>query len=359
VLIDTQRCQGKEQAAALRAFEQAKGYHDAARRMLIEGKPAVAAERIHAAMRRIATAAAQIAQSCAAGQQSIVPAKLAVTPDDEAGGGELTMARYADWESIPMAEGGKGPVWPLPTVKPKFATWSLGGGRPSACAQDKCERWHAGVDLTGAPQGALVIAPEDALIVGLDKGWTDGTRAIFLRTDSNLFLVLGGVIAGSHKEFGLTTGGRVRRGEKLGRIVGSYGMLHFETYAATPDRTANSRWWKDDPPPEGLLNPINYIERMIGADASLLQSRQRLQALKDLGHYTGDVGAAWNDAATRRSRRPRPPSASRPMASGAPPPRTRSRRRSSPPVRRASARPRARTPARPERRAGRCASSAA
>ena len=83
VLIDTQRCQGKEQAAALRAFEQAKGYHDAARRMLIAGKSAVAAERIHAAMRRIATAAAQIAQSCAAGQQSLVTAKLTVTPDDE------------------------------------------------------------------------------------------------------------------------------------------------------------------------------------------------------------------------------------------------------------------------------------
>ena len=197
------------------------------------------------------------------------------------------MARYAEWERIPMAEGGKGPMWPLPTVTPKFATWSLGGGRPSACAQDKCERWHAGVDLTGAPQGALVVAPEDALVVGVDKGWTDGTRAIFLRTDSNLFLVLGGVIAGSHKEFGVTTGGRVLRGAHLGRIVGSYGMLHFETYAATPGRTANSRWWRDDPPPEGLLNPINYIERMIGADASLLQSRQRLQALKDLGHYTG------------------------------------------------------------------------
>ncbi len=208
------------------------------------------------------------------------------------------MARYADWESIPMAEGGEDPVWPLPTVKPTFATWSLGGGRPWGCAQDKCERWHAGVDLTGAPQGALVIAPEDALIVGLDKGWTDGTRAIFLRTDSNLFLVLGGVIAGSHKEFGLTTGGRVRRGEKLGRIVGSYGMLHFETYAATPGRTANSRWWKDDPAPEGLLNPINYIERMVGVDGSLLQTRQRLQALKDLGHYKGDVGAAWGEAAT-------------------------------------------------------------
>ena len=88
VLIDTQRCQGKEQAAALRAFEQAKGYHDAARRMLIAGKTAVAAERIHAAMRRIATAAAHIAQSCAAGQQEMVPARLAVAPDDEADLGE-------------------------------------------------------------------------------------------------------------------------------------------------------------------------------------------------------------------------------------------------------------------------------
>ena len=207
------------------------------------------------------------------------------------------MARFAGWESIPMAEGGKEPVWPLPSVTPKFATWSLGGGRPFGCAAGKCERWHAGVDLTGAPQGAVVIAPEDALIVGLDKGWTDGTRAIFLRTDSNLFLVLGGVIAGSHREFGLTTGGRVRRGEKLGRIVGSYGMLHFETYAATPDRTANSRWWREDAPPAGLLNPANYIERMVGAKASLLQTRQRLQALKDLGHFTGDVGAAWDAAA--------------------------------------------------------------
>ena len=83
-LVDTQRCQGKEEAAALRAFEQAKAYHDAARRLLIEGKTAVAAERIHDAMRRIATAAAHIAQNCAAGQQDIVPATLPVSPDDAA-----------------------------------------------------------------------------------------------------------------------------------------------------------------------------------------------------------------------------------------------------------------------------------
>jgi hypothetical protein len=208
------------------------------------------------------------------------------------------MARYADWEKVPMAEGGSDPLWPMPKVTPKFATWSLGGGRPSSCAVDKCERWHAGVDLTSAPDKALVVAPEDGTIAALDKGWTEGTRAIFFVTDSGLFLVLGGVIAGSHKEWGRKVGAKVARGGELGRIVGSYGMLHFETYAATPGRTANSRWWQDDPPPEGLLNPANYVERMVGKDASLLLTRQRLQALADLGYYKGDVGAAWGTEAT-------------------------------------------------------------
>ncbi|MCY1065622.1 peptidoglycan-binding protein [Nannocystis sp. RBIL2] len=207
------------------------------------------------------------------------------------------MARSPDWEKIPMAGGADKPAWPLPTVTPKFATWSLGGGRPFGCTTQTCERWHAGVDLTNAQNGALVIAPEDGMIAGLDKGWTDGTRAVFLRTDSGLFLVLGGVIAGSHKEFGVVHGQRVKKGDKLGRIAGGYGMLHLEAYKAEPARTANSRWWKDDPPPTGLLNPTNYIERMVGDNMSLLQTRQRLQALADLGFYKGDVGAAWGPAA--------------------------------------------------------------
>lgn len=207
------------------------------------------------------------------------------------------MARSPDWEKIPMATGGDAPAWPLPSVTPKFATWSLGGGRPFGCTAKTCQRWHAGIDLTGAPNGALVIAPEDGLIAGVDKGWTDGTRAVFLQTESGLFLVLGGVIAGSHKEFGITTGQHVKKGDKLGRIEGDYGMLHLEAYKAEPGRTGNSRWWKDDPPPDGLLNPTNYVERMVGATVSLLQTRQRLQALKDLGHYTGDVAAAWGPEA--------------------------------------------------------------
>ncbi len=205
------------------------------------------------------------------------------------------MARSNEWEKLAMAQGDPKPVWPLPSVVPKFATWSLGGGRPSSCAAEKCERWHAGIDLTNAPDGSLILAPEDALVVGIDRGWSEGSKAAFLRTNSGLFLVLGGFKVGSHKEYGIITGQQVRKGEKLGRVLGSYGMIHLETYVAA-SRSANSVWWKDDGPPEGLLNPANYVERMVGDKVSLLQTAQRHEALKALGFYKGDVSAPWGPA---------------------------------------------------------------
>ena len=211
------------------------------------------------------------------------------------------MARSDAWEKLAMAQGDPKPVWPLPTVTPKFAKWSLGGGRPYGCAADKCERWHAGIDLTGAPDGALIIAPEDALVVGIDRGWSEGAKAAFLRTNTGLFLVLGGFKQGSHKEYGITTGQQVRKGEKLGRVLGSYGMIHLETYEAE-QRTGNSVWWKSEPPPDGLLNPANYVERMVGEKASLLQTRQRHEALKALGYFTGDVAGPWTAASAEALR---------------------------------------------------------
>jgi hypothetical protein len=209
----------------------------------------------------------------------------------------MTMARSDAWDKLAMAQGDLQPAWLLPSVVPKFATWSIGGGRPYGCAADKCERWHAGIDLTNAPDGALIVAPEDALVIGIDRGWSEGSKAAFLRTHTNLFLVLGGFKQGSHKEFGVAAGQTVRKGDKLGRILGSYGMIHLETYAAE-SRTANSVWWKAEPPPDGLLNPTNYVERMVGAKVSLLQTRQRHEALKALGYFAGEVGTPWSEAST-------------------------------------------------------------
>ncbi|MDC0720897.1 peptidoglycan-binding protein [Nannocystis bainbridge] len=211
------------------------------------------------------------------------------------------MARSSEWEKLEMAQGDPKPTWPLPTVTPKFATWSVGGGRPYGCETDKCERWHAGVDLTGAPDGALILAPEDALVVGIDRGWSEGSKAAFLRTSSGLFVVLGGFKAGSHKEYGITTGQQVRKGDKLGRVLGSYGMIHLETYISET-RTANSVWWRTEPPPDGLMNPTNYVERMVGDKVSLLQTQQRLEALKTLGYYKGDLSATWGATSTEALR---------------------------------------------------------
>ena len=211
------------------------------------------------------------------------------------------MARSTDWEKLVMAKGDPKPMWPMPTVEPKFATWSVGGGRPSACTEDKCERWHAGIDLTNAPDGAVIVAPEDAEVIGIDRGWSEGAKAAFLRTKTGLFLVLGGFKQGSHKVFGITAGQGVKKGDKLGVILGSYGMVHLETYEAE-GRKANSVWWKGEPPPDGLLNPANYVERMVGDKVSLLQTQQRHEALKTLGYYTGDVSAPWGTASTEALR---------------------------------------------------------
>jgi hypothetical protein len=205
------------------------------------------------------------------------------------------MARTSEWEKLEMAAGDPKPAWPLPMVTPKFATWSVGGGRPFGCKVDACERWHAGIDLTGAPDGALIIAPEDALVIGIDRGWSEGSKAAFLRTRTGLFLVLGGFKAGSHKEYGIQTGTEVKKGQQLGRVLGSYGMIHLETYKAE-DRKANSVWWRIEPPPDGLLNPTHYVERMVGDKVSLLQDRQRHEALAALGYYRGSVSAAWGAA---------------------------------------------------------------
>jgi hypothetical protein len=182
----------------------------------------------------------------------------------------------------------------MPAVKAKFALWSFGGGRPFGCDLGDCERWHAGIDLTGAVGGALVVSPEDATVVAVDRGWSSGSKAIFLRTDTGLFLVLGGVIKGSSKEFDVEAGQLVKRGDSLGRVLGSYGMIHFETYVAD-DRTKNSPWWKGQPPPPGLLNPTNYVERMIGDRISLVRTIQRHEALAELGYYVGPVDSPWGE----------------------------------------------------------------
>ncbi|MCA9658436.1 MAG: peptidoglycan-binding protein [Myxococcales bacterium] len=196
-----------------------------------------------------------------------------------------------------MAKGDPHPAWILPGVKPKFALWSFGGGRPFGCKDKACERWHAGIDLTGAPHRAVVVAPERARVIGVDKGWSGAAKAMYLEAlDSGLFFVLGGFIKNSHAEFIAGASVVVEKGAKLGRVLGDYGMIHFETYAKGSKRTKNSVWYRGSGPPAGLLNPTNYVERMVGEQVSLLRSAQRHAALAALGFFSGTIDGPWTPA---------------------------------------------------------------
>ena len=214
--------------------------------------------------------------------------------------------RFQNCRRIPMAVGVADPTWPLPETTPRFATWSVCGVRPSKCTSDdntKCVRWHSGVDLTKAADNALVAAPEDLVIVKLNVNWSKGkdgkwSRATFARTQTGLFLVFGGVRKDSHKEWEIKVGDAILQGEPIGRILGSYGMLHFETYIDEDEsRTSNSRWYIGEEPPDGLVNPVNYLQRAAGMAETLETWPQRIQALLDLGYDAGDPTWDWGDQA--------------------------------------------------------------
>jgi hypothetical protein len=86
VMLDAPLCQGDVKKRASAAFEQARAYYDTARRQIIEGRSVDAVRRMHAALGRISTAAAEIARSCGEGQIDIgvTPPHLPVRPEDKA-----------------------------------------------------------------------------------------------------------------------------------------------------------------------------------------------------------------------------------------------------------------------------------
>lgn len=188
------------------------------------------------------------------------------------------------------------PVSVLPGMKFGYADWSFGTGRPASCntGASKCERFHAGGDLAKAKANQLVVAPEKAVIRILNGGWTGKTRKVALETDT-LFIVLGGVIPNSHKEWDLVEGDEVVAGDPLGRVQADYKMIHFETYERAPDRVNNSQWWVGKPPPVGLLNPLNYIQAMAGDPQTLANYEQRHAALAALGYYEGVIRGPWTE----------------------------------------------------------------
>ncbi|MGB1016026.1 MAG: hypothetical protein ACPG4T_17965, partial [Nannocystaceae bacterium] len=57
-------------------------------------------------------------------------------------------------------------------------------------------------------------------------------------------------------------------------------------------RTANSRWYVGEQPPVGLLNPLNYLQRASGQEATLQTWSQIRDALKKL-RLTPAASGKW------------------------------------------------------------------
>ncbi len=194
----------------------------------------------------------------------------------------MTRQRYKNHREVAMARGATEPAWPIDPVKPRFATWSFGGGRPFNCKAGSCDRWHAGIDLL-CKANDIVVTPELCTIEAVDRGWSKGSKAVFARTATGLFLVFGGTKKGSGDEWNVKEGDELPKGSPIGRVLGSYGMVHFETYEDDAYRMTNSRWYVGEPPPEGILNPLNYIQRAAGQEETIESWRQIRLSLRLLG----------------------------------------------------------------------------
>ena len=202
--------------------------------------------------------------------------------------------RSSDIWRVPVAEVPDPlPLWPLPTVTPKFWDESLGYQRPFSCEDDDCVRWHAGIDLTDAKRGSIVVATERCRVRRLGGVWKNGTTYVCAQNEASV-AIYGGIEPGSWE--GIEEGSILEAGARLGRIGSGYGdMLHFELYEASDERTTHSRWWRDKPPPEGLLNPVNYLQAAAGMPRTLATTPQRHEALEQLGFFSGPTFAPWSD----------------------------------------------------------------
>lgn len=156
-----------------------------------------------------------------------------------------------------FATGHPAPVWPLPDVRKRVATY---GGLAFAASRKSGLRHHAGVDIL-APKGAEVVAPEAGVLVRSQRFNGPQAHALLLQTKTGPVILLGEVLPGSWSEYGLDIGSAVERGQPIARVginPGGSTMLHYEMYRE--GTTRNHQWMQGAPPPSELLNPTVYLE---------------------------------------------------------------------------------------------------
>lgn len=172
-------------------------------------------------------------------------------------------------------------VWVLPG---HTVPVPMGDTHPGAFgALRKFDR-HTGVDLY-VPEGATVVALEAGVVVAIDHNFTGGDdtpkdvhgEPVWLKTAALLVEGVSGVLLYGEiaLEPGLSIGQRVESGQRVGTVqrvlrpktdgrpyanpANSASMLHMELYRAGTTRAIF--WQRDEPQPQGLLDPTALLER--------------------------------------------------------------------------------------------------
>ncbi len=166
----------------------------------------------------------------------------------------------------PAPSPGAAPLWPLPG---RPLGTKVRSARRFGALRKNGTKYHAGIDL-GAPEGTVVVAPEDGRLVAT-QGW-DGpnAKAVLLETarPDGPVLFFGAVAPDSWPTDaeGNLVELDVKRGEQiavLGRYPGAKrsSMLHFEIYRRG---SRNSRkWFVGMSRPNSLRDPTPYVESMV------------------------------------------------------------------------------------------------
>lgn len=174
---------------------------------------------------------------------------------------------------IPFAGGSASPVWPVLSSGPD--RFSIGyvekngtkfGNQSRRFGASRDGRRHAGIDIY-ASAGDVVVAAEAGTVGMVRNTFNLGTGILFLWTKTGITLAYGEVDPGSWSEFGVATGTKVDRGQKLARVGCmkfdadgcSSHMLHFEIYRG--QQTRNESWYPSKGVPPNLLNPTAYLVR--------------------------------------------------------------------------------------------------
>lgn len=165
---------------------------------------------------------------------------------------------------IPFGAGNPSPLWPVNTLHSKnhvvsyktLTGQTIGSSSRRFMAHRGGGRYHVGIDLY-ANNGDPVIACENGHVVNIYHFY-HGSYAFIVQCDSGLVINYGEIAKNSWKEFGLTEGSRISRGQgiaRIGKMSGGSSMLHFETYM--PPTDTNKKYHGGTTGP--ILNPTYYL----------------------------------------------------------------------------------------------------